>query len=153
MTSVFVQFSDASQKTVVAVFGCPQDEVAYPNQAQIDASDSRYLAFINPVSQLSGARAAQFALVASACQAALLDGFASSAVGTTRSYPSQDTDQRNLQSAVSASIGAAAAWTTPLWCASAGAWSMTSHTAAQVQQVNADWLAFRVAPSRNTPIC
>ncbi len=48
MKQVCVQFSDNSATTVVAVFGCPQDTTAYPNQAQIDAADSRYLAFINP---------------------------------------------------------------------------------------------------------
>ncbi|WP_432734702.1 hypothetical protein [Ralstonia solanacearum] len=57
MTQIFVQFADASEKTVVAVFGCPQDATAYPNQAQIDSADLRYLAFINAAWQTYQARA------------------------------------------------------------------------------------------------
>lgn len=103
-------------------------------------------AFSAPVGPtLAEAQSAQVAKMGAACRAAILAGFASSALGTEHSHPSQDADQRNLQSAVSASIGAAATWTTPIWCASAGSWSLVSHSAAQVQQVNADWLAFRVA--------
>jgi len=103
------------------------------------------LAFINPTSTLDGAKVAQIALIKASCEAQIVGGFTSSALGSLRGYPSQDTDQRNLQSAVSASVGAAATWATPIWCANAGVWSLTSHSAAQVQQVNADWLAFRVA--------
>lgn len=48
MTTVYVEFSDSDQKTMVSVFGCPQDAAAYPNQGEIDSSDARYQAFINP---------------------------------------------------------------------------------------------------------
>ncbi|CAJ0809235.1 hypothetical protein [Ralstonia flaminis] len=83
--------------------------------------------------------------VNAACANALVGGFTSSALGGAHAYPSQDDDQRNLQNAVSAAAIAPSNWTTPIWCASNDAWSFAPHTAAQVQQVNADWLAYRVA--------
>ncbi|MET3446005.1 hypothetical protein [Ralstonia sp. 1138] len=103
---------------------------------------------VDPVSllTLSEVRAAQATEASTACAAALTTGFSSSALGTAHIYPSQDDDQRNLQSAVSAAIAAPSNWTTPIWCANSNdAWSFTPHTAAQVQQVNADWLAHRIA--------
>lgn len=99
----------------------------------------------NAAQQLAAAKAAQIELLNGACQGQILSGFTSSALGSAREYPSADTDQRNLLSAVTASQGQAAAWTTPIWCADSGTWSLAAHTAAQVQRVNADWLAFRVA--------
>ncbi|MCT7307806.1 DUF4376 domain-containing protein [Ralstonia wenshanensis] len=102
---------------------------------------------VDPISlmTLDQVRAAQAIKASTACGTALTSGFPSLALGTTHTYPSQDDDQRNLQSAVSAAIAAPSNWTTPIWCASNDAWSFTAHTAAQVQQVNADWLAHRVA--------
>ncbi|WP_199028682.1 hypothetical protein [Ralstonia sp. ASV6] len=102
---------------------------------------------VDPVSlmTLSEIQAAQKAKVDALCAAALSAGFDSSALGGAHSYPSEDTDQRNLQNAVSAAAIASSTWTTPIWCASNDAWSFAPHTAAQVQQVNADWLAYRVA--------
>ncbi|PLC42253.1 hypothetical protein C0Q88_09725 [Ralstonia pickettii] len=103
---------------------------------------------VDPISlmTLSEVRAAQVAKASIACAAALTTGFTSPALGTVHTYPSQDDDQRNLQSAVSAAIAAPSNWTTPIWCANSNdAWSFTAHTTAQVQQVNADWLAHRVA--------
>lgn len=63
MSTVFVQFSDATETTVIAVFGCAQNASAYPNQASIDSSDARYQAFANPASTLAGAQAAQSAAI------------------------------------------------------------------------------------------
>jgi len=42
-----VQFSDASEKSIVAYFADQQDESLYPNQGQIDSSDARYATFFN----------------------------------------------------------------------------------------------------------
>lgn len=94
---------------------------------------------------LAAAQTAQAAQVSAACASAILTGFTSSALGAAYVYPSNDTDQRNLQSVVSASQGQPPTWTVPLWCAASGTWTFTSHSAAQVLQVNADWVAFRVA--------
>ena len=102
---------------------------------------------VEPISlmTLGQVQVARVTTISTACASALTTGFPSSALGTAHIYPSQDDDQRNLQSAVSAAVAAPSNWTTPIWCASNDAWSFTAHTAAQVQQVNADWLAHRVA--------
>lgn len=46
MSTVFVQFSDATQTALVSVFGGPQDLDAFPNQGEIDVDDPRYLEFV-----------------------------------------------------------------------------------------------------------
>lgn len=52
--NVYVQFTDSSETAVQAVFGCPQDSKAYPNQATISDTDPRYLAFVDPASTAAG---------------------------------------------------------------------------------------------------
>ncbi|BCF98058.1 hypothetical protein PPGU19_026270 [Paraburkholderia sp. PGU19] len=108
-----------------------------PTAAQLSAGAS--------AAASAAAQKNQIAMVSAACASALTAGFSSSALGSPRNYPSQDTDQRNLLNAVTASQGQASTWNTARWCANNVAWSLASHTAAQVQQVNADWLVFRVA--------
>jgi hypothetical protein len=41
-TEINVQFADASEEVIVAVFGGPQDPVGYPNQGIVPSTDSRY---------------------------------------------------------------------------------------------------------------
>lgn len=48
MTTIYVQFSDNSETTVVSVFGNAQDPAVFPNQGEIADTDSRYLAFLHP---------------------------------------------------------------------------------------------------------
>ncbi|MCT7317557.1 hypothetical protein N5I87_16235 [Ralstonia sp. CHL-2022] len=125
-----------------------QDEwLACINQPGYTVVNGALVAPLPPtIEALLGQEKVQRAAKAStACAAALTTGFTSSALGTPHTYPSQDDDQRNLQSAVSASAVAPSNWTTRIWCANNDAWSFTAHTAAQVLQVNADWLAHRVA--------
>lgn len=43
--NVYVQFTDNTDTEILAVFSCPQDPDVYPNQATIDDSDPRYIAF------------------------------------------------------------------------------------------------------------
>jgi predicted NAD/FAD-dependent oxidoreductase len=79
--------------------------------------------------------------LSAACQAAIVSGFQSSALGSVHAYPSALIDQQNLASSVLASImpGLATDWTAPIWCAdSTGSWLFQPHTAAQAQQVGAD---------------
>jgi hypothetical protein len=64
MATVFVQFTDPSEAIIQALLGCSQDEITYPNQGQIDDSDARYLAFINPASTLPVAKSAQLVALA-----------------------------------------------------------------------------------------
>ncbi|TXD59923.1 DUF4376 domain-containing protein [Ralstonia sp. TCR112] len=126
-----------------------QDEwLACINQPGYTVLNGALVAPLPPTNKelLAQAKALQATKVSTACASALTTGFPSSALGKAHIYPSQDDDQRNLQSAVSVAIAAPSNWTTPIWCAySNDAWSFTAHTAAQVQQVNADWLAHRVA--------
>ncbi|MDW3683961.1 hypothetical protein RA280_19865 [Cupriavidus sp. CV2] len=90
---------------------------------------------------LAQAKKAQMAGIDASCAAAIVAGFASSALGAAHTYPSKMTDQQNLSASVLASImpGLPADWKTPFWCADAsGAWSYVDHTAAQIQQVGQD---------------
>lgn len=97
MTAVYVQFSDASQKTVVAVFGCQQDQTAYPNQAIIDAGDARYQAFVNPTSTLPGAQAAQIAALATSYLNAIQQPVSyTSKGGITKTYQADPQSIANL---------------------------------------------------------
>ncbi|KUZ99235.1 hypothetical protein [Burkholderia ubonensis] len=95
--------------------------------------------------QLASVKASTIAALNAACQATILAGFTSSAIGSATFYPTTDTDQRNLQSsALAAAWNAGAAdWHTSLWCRHGDAWTYVAHTAQQVQQVNADWVTFR----------
>jgi hypothetical protein len=49
MTSIFVQFSDASQESVISAFSCPQNIEAWPNQGEIDSSDPRWKAYYSSI--------------------------------------------------------------------------------------------------------
>lgn len=93
------------------------------------------------VQLLEKSQAAQIAAIDAACAAAIVAGFASSALGSPHTYPAKFTDQMNLSASVFASLmpGLPAGWTTPFWCADAsGAWSYAEHAAAQIQQVGQD---------------
>ncbi|KAG0188260.1 hypothetical protein DFQ28_005152 [Apophysomyces sp. BC1034] len=102
----------------------------------------------SPSELLARARQGQLAAIVSACQSAIVAGFSSSALGTAYLYPSADTDQRNLLSIVLAAQGQNAQWTVPLWCTADGKGLFVPHTAAQVRQVNTDWVAFRTERQR-----
>lgn len=47
MTTINVQFADEKQEVVISWFAGPQDPTVYPNQAQINDSDPRYITFIS----------------------------------------------------------------------------------------------------------
>ncbi|HDR9259632.1 TPA: hypothetical protein QDB21_005654 [Burkholderia vietnamiensis] len=97
--------------------------------------------------QLATAKESAISALNAACQAAILAGFTSSALGVATFYPTTDTDQRNLQSSALAAawnVGTAG-WQVPLWCEQGAAWAYVDHTAQQVQQVNSDWVAFRTS--------
>jgi len=151
MAKVYVQFDGVDEIKVVSVFGSPQDPAFYPNQAELDDTDLRYLAFINPSSTLEGAKTAQIAALSTACQVAIYAGFTSSALGAAHSYPFQDKDQTNLAASVLESTlpGNAPDWTTPFWCAdpstTPATWAMLPHSAAQIQQVGRDAMAAKLA--------
>jgi hypothetical protein len=110
---------------------------AQPTDAQLTAAEA--------AAALAAAQATQAVTLSAACQSAITTGFSSAALGTAHAYGSQSTDQSNLLSAVGASNSAPAGWSTSLWCATGTpeVWALTAHDAAQVQQVNNDWLMFR----------
>ncbi|KUZ95464.1 hypothetical protein WI40_17185 [Burkholderia ubonensis] len=45
MTTIYVQFTDASEQEIGGWFGMPQQLEAYPNCAEIDTTDSRWAAY------------------------------------------------------------------------------------------------------------
>lgn len=47
MTIVYVQFTDSKQTAISSVFSCPQDAGIYSNQGELDATDSRYEAYVS----------------------------------------------------------------------------------------------------------
>ena len=51
--NVNVQFSDSTENTVIAYFGCQQDHSIYPNQAVIDSNDPRFQAFLKLTSAMA----------------------------------------------------------------------------------------------------
>lgn len=144
-------FYDTNIVSVVA----PDDAVVTTPEARADmisalgrgctisvAADGSLVIADPPLSNRKSALIAQFY---AACQSAIYAGFSSAALGASHFYPTADLDQRNLQSAVLAGQGQTGAWSTPLWCQSGTEWTFAPHSAAQLTQVNADWVAHRVS--------
>jgi hypothetical protein len=94
---------------------------------------------------LATAQADQLATLSLACEAAIVAGFSSIALGSVNSYPSALKDQLNMQTALAASQGQAITWTSNLWCSAAGVWALAPHTPAQLQQVNTDFVTARTS--------
>jgi hypothetical protein len=96
---------------------------------------------IAPTVSLESSKTSKSSEILAACQAQILAGFSSSALGTPHQYPAKPTDQQNLASSVLASVmpNLPSTWLTPFWCEdSNGNWSWSAHTAAQIQQVGMD---------------
>lgn len=90
--------------------------------------------------QLATAQARQGAALAAACQAAIIGGFTSAALGDAHAYPSDLATQANQVQAATIAAGGA------LWCQpSGGDWAFVAHTQAQAQQVVTDFAAARQA--------
>jgi hypothetical protein len=101
---------------------------------------------------LESARRDKAGAIESACKAAILSGFKSTALGPEHHYPAKMTDQQNLASSVLASLlPIPADWLTPFWCADGSeVWEFRLHTAQQIQQVGQDAkLAVLAAMTRN----
>jgi len=143
MTTVFVAFTDSSETIIQTVFGVSQQGSGWENTGEIDSTDARYLAFIDPASTLPGAQSVQNALLSSSCAAAIVSGFQSSALGEPHTYPSTQNDQTNLIGSVAAGVPVT------FWCEdSTGAWSYAQHTADQIKQVLIDAATARMAYSQ-----
>ncbi|AIT19940.1 MULTISPECIES: hypothetical protein [pseudomallei group] len=50
---MFVQFSDADEKIIIAVFANEQDSETFPHQGQVDLTDPRFAAFFNALPHLA----------------------------------------------------------------------------------------------------
>ena len=90
---------------------------------------------------LAQVQASQICMLNSACQAAIVGGVVSTALGASYIYPSAMTDQQNLAANVVSSLlpSLPAGWTTKQMCCDAsGAWDYRPHTAAQIQQAGSD---------------
>lgn len=84
--------------------------------------------------------AAKIAALSTACEAAIVSGFTSTALGTSHTYQSDRDDQLNLIGAVSAAADI------PFKCADeTGAWDYRLHTAAQIRQVLSDGAAVKLS--------
>ena len=47
--AIHVQFSDDTEMTIVAMFGCEQDPDVYPNLGQVELTDKRYADYYKAV--------------------------------------------------------------------------------------------------------
>ena len=100
--------------------------------------DGAIVARTPPIEALRSIKTAD---LSASCSSAIRGGFTSSALGSAQTYPSAETDQRNLAQA--ALVGGY------LWCSTSGAWSLAAHTAAQAQAVLADFSTFRDSQRTN----
>ncbi|QXZ71880.1 hypothetical protein [Agrobacterium sp. S7/73] len=86
---------------------------------------------------LDAVKAARVEVLRAACEATIIGGFASSALGNPHTYPSDIKAQINLMGSVTDSLmpDLPADWATPFWvCDAVGAWAWKMHNAAQIQQ-------------------
>lgn len=76
-----------------------------------------------------------------ACQAHIVGGFVSNALGADHTYPCHEHDQRNLNGVVTESLlnDADANWEAPFWCADANdVWDRRVHGHDQIRSVGVD---------------
>ena len=102
------------------------------------------------VLSLADAQAIQIAALYAACDAEMVGGFVSSALGAAYTYPTKPTDQVNLIGAATDANNPAnlSTWTRAFPCAdSTGVWARRDHTAVQIRQVFADGVTAREALS------
>ncbi|MGV1939539.1 hypothetical protein ACQZ5D_03620 [Agrobacterium sp. 22-211-1] len=86
---------------------------------------------------LERARKIKIADLSAACEAAIVGGYQSNALGAVHTYPSNIKDQINMMGSVSDSLlpNLPADWITPFWvCDADGLWSWKMHNAPQIQQ-------------------
>lgn len=101
---------------------------------------------------LSNAIAAQSIVLNAACNATIIGGFTSSALGAPYLYPFNTIDQINLSGNISSSFypSLPTTWVTPQMCATIATttapavWAYVNHTVAQIQQVGLDAKTFKI---------
>jgi len=87
---------------------------------------------------LADAVGAKTAELREACRSHIVGGVSSDALGAGHTYPTNATDQQNLNGCVTESLlnDADPNWAVPFWCAdAAGVWDRRIHTHAQIRAV------------------
>jgi hypothetical protein len=120
----------------------PGIAVTYPIKPSVNhIFDYTTLSWVLPPYALSNAKNTQSVIITNSCQAAIISGVTSSALGVPHTYPTKLVDQQNLAANVMSSIlpGLPVDWSTPQICANQDAvWAYVQHSAAQIQQVGSD---------------
>lgn len=120
MSDIFVQFSGATQKTIIGVFCCKQNDIDYPNQAVITSTDPAWLAYT-----LSQEKNAQVIALQAAYQSIINAPISfKNAAGVTSTYAFGNTlapSGTNAQALLMQIIGAgASAWVAGVWFDTSG---------------------------------
>jgi hypothetical protein len=50
-TTIFVQFTDSTDSSIMSVFAGPQDPAYFPNQGEMPSDDQRYVTYYNNIPQ------------------------------------------------------------------------------------------------------
>lgn len=104
------------------------DPIVTASDHQYDPATHTFVARVVPLSEVQSDKVAE---LTAACDAAILGGFLSSALGSARTYPSLTTDQTNMQRvAVAGGM---------LWAENGTTWAMETHTAAEGATVLTDF--------------
>lgn len=107
----------------------PGDPDVSSTANQYDPGTSAFIARVIPLAE---AKATKVVLLQASCDAVIIGGFSSSALGSAHDYPSLiSPDQANMNRVAMAGGD--------LWCAVSGTWSMQTHTAAQGLTVLTDF--------------
>lgn len=107
----------------------------------ITAEDSPFkdgVVVSDPAETFADKQARKVEQLKAACQASILAGFTSDALGDLHLYPAKPLDQANLVASVTAALlsDGIEGWETPFWCQDeAGAWAFVLHTSSQIKQV------------------
>ncbi|MCZ7496255.1 hypothetical protein O8B39_17280 [Agrobacterium rhizogenes] len=97
--------------------------------------------FLAPVANLDAMRQQRLSELSRECEAKIVGGFLSSALGDQHTYPSNIKDQINLMGSVTDSLmpDLPADWATPFWVRDVnGIWSWKMHNVPQIQQAGRD---------------
>jgi len=124
---------------------CTATEAAGFQQYAVDLSAAVPAIIPAPAAQLlAQSQDAQITALRAACQAQIVAGFSSAALGSSATYGSDTITQSNITRAAASAMGGS------LWVAdSSGAWTLAAHTQAQAIQARADmWAHIQTAQAR-----
>lgn len=131
-------YSSAPEKLPDNQVECTKEQ--YDDYANYKIVDGKVVS-IGDEALLLKTKITQIALLNKACRDAIVSGISSSALGEEYFYPSDITDQANLNANVTTSLlpNLLPEWVTYQMCMdSKGVWNYLPHTAVQIQQVGSD---------------